>query len=316
MLDRVLLDANAVLNATFIRESWSALVVSKLLARKSAIFVGSRSLGEAVFIARKAARGLRKTSDPAILIEGLIKRVGAIEVPPSDQPVENVIPAHDRHVAQEATTAGATIFTSDAELWSGCNSVGRAAVLPLQALRHLDGMSLATTVFGVAPGIHKGSVFARVYPGEWGGMKDVGEFTVADFFGRLWLHYSTSRSAWVAEMAEVGAVSVSVPIAPNAMQVVAVSWDAPKRVRLRVAAVDAPAEKAMPKPLSAPLIGSVSIGHRANGEHHWNGAINVCVMNDRPIGKDLWASLRANSEATPNPYDADRLRQAMSRVIE
>jgi hypothetical protein len=315
MLDRVLLDANAILIAAFIPTSWSALVVSKLVARKSSVFVGTSSLSEAVFVARDVARQLGKTTDPVAFIEGLIRRVGAVEIPPADDPVETAIPSHDRHVAQEAITAKATVLTSDASLWAGLKNSGRAAILPLEALQLLDGMSLATTVFGVPPDRHKGSVFARVYPGGWAGMKDVGDFTVADFDGRLWMRYSTSGAAWVAELSEVGTVRVPASLTENVMQVVALSWEAKKSVQLRVAGVEVPVERPMPKPLSARLEGSVSIGHRANGQDHWNGAINVCVINDRPIGKGLWANLRANPVLTPNPYDVDRLRQAMNRVI-
>jgi hypothetical protein len=315
MLERMLLDANAVLNATFIAGSWSALVVSKLVARKCAIFVGSRSLAEAVFIARKTATELGKRTDPAEPIEAFIRIVGAVQVPPAIDNVEDDIPEHDRHVVQEAITANAAILTSDAELWTVCAKVGRDAVFPLEALRRLDGMTLATTVFGVPPGRDTGSVFARVYPGGWGGMQNVGEFTVADFFGRLWLRYSTTRSAWTVELDEVGAVSVAAPTAQNVMQVVAVSWQATKALQLRIAAVEAPGTRPMPKPLSASLAGNVSIGHRADGSHHWNGVINACVMNDRPIGKSLWTNLRGSAVLTPNPYDSDRLRQAMNRAI-
>lgn len=316
MLDRVLLDANAIVNAAFIPDSWSALVVSKLAARKSAMFVGACALREALFIARKTGSELGKRTDPAELMEAFIRRIGALEVLPAAERIEDDIPEHDRHVVQEAIAARATIFTSDAELWAACVKVGRAAVLPLQALRRIDGMSLATTAFGVPPDSHKGSVFARAYPGAWGGMKNVGEFTVADFLGRLCLRYSTVQGAWIAEVAEVGELSIPIPTLQGAMQVVAVSWEAKKTLQLRVAGVEAPALVDMPKPLSAPLVGNVSIGHRADGTQHWNGAISVCVMNDRPIGKDLWANLRQSAELTPNPYDSDRLRQAMDSLIE
>jgi hypothetical protein len=43
----------------------------------------------------------------------------------------------------------------------------------------------------------------------------------------------------------------------------------------------------MLEPLSASLAENVSVGHRVDGSHHWNGVIDACVMNDRPIGREL-----------------------------
>lgn len=315
MLDRVLLDANAILNAAFIPQSWSRLVVAKLVQQKKALFVGSRSLGEAVTVARTMAGDLGKRHDPASDIDQFIRHVGAIEVHPSVDPIEAAIPAHDHHVAGEAITAAATILTSDPELWIGCRAAGRRAVVPLEALRVLDGMSISTTAFGVAPGRDRGSVFARVYPSRWAGRKDVGQFTVADFHGRLWLHYCTRSGAWVAEMPEVGRLTLAAEIAPDAMQTVAVSWEVGKHLRLRVATIDAPAEMRMRRPLGSDITESATIGVNASHEHSWCGAINVCVLNDRPVGAKMWAKMRAPSPLTPNPYDDDRLRRAIAALM-
>ncbi len=315
MLERVLLDANAILNAAFVPQSWSRLVVSKLVQQKKALFIGSRSLSEAVAVSRKMAGEFSKHRDPFLIIDQFIRQLGAIEVHPSADLIEADIPAHDRHVVQEAITAAATILTSDPKLWTGCRTGGRNAVVPLEALRFLDGMALATTVFGVAPGKQKGSVFARVHPGRWAELKDCGQFTVADFPGRLWLHYCTHSRAWVTEMPEVGRVTLVAKIEPDTTQTVAVSWEAGKGLRLRVATIDAPAEIRMRQPLKSDLTESAAIGIRASHEHSWCGAINVCVINDRPIGAKLWATMRAPSVLTPNPYDDDRLRRAINELM-
>ncbi len=316
MLDRVLLDANAILNAAFVPQSWSRLVVAKLVEQKRALFVGSRALGEAVRVARTMAGDLGKRRDPAVDIDQFIRHVGAIEVHPAADLIEAVISAHDHHVVGEAITAAATILTSDPELWIGCRAAGRRAVVPLEALRFLAGMSLQTTAFGVAPGRDRGSVFARVHPGNWAGRKDVGQFTVADFPGRLWFRYCTRKGEWVADMPEVGRVTLAAEIPPNVMQTVALSWEAGKHLRLRVATIDAPAEIRMRRPLGRDITESATIGIDANHEHSWNGAINVCVLNDRPVGTKLWAKMRAPSPLTPNPYDDDRLRRAIATLIQ
>jgi predicted nucleic acid-binding protein len=315
MLERILLDANAVLNASFVPQSWSRLVVAQLAKSRTALFAGSFSLREAVMAARKTARELGKRSDPAAVIEEFIRLFGVIEVPPSSDTVEADIPKHDRHVVLEAATAGATILTSDAQLWAGCQTAGRMAVLPLQALQALNGISLATTVFGEAPKKTRGSLFARVWPGNWAGRKEVGRFTVADYPGRLWLYYCTHSQSWIVEMPEVGRLNIAAEISQTTMQTVAVSWEVDKHLRLRIASIENPAEIRMRRPLQDDLRESVYIGIRGDDSDSWFGNIRVCVVNDGPIGKALWATLKAPSELTPNPYDSDRLRQAINNTV-
>ena len=60
------------MNATFVPQSWSRLVVAKFVEQKKALFVGSRSLGEAATVARTMAGTLGKRRDPALDIEQFI----------------------------------------------------------------------------------------------------------------------------------------------------------------------------------------------------------------------------------------------------
>lgn len=315
MLERVLLDANTLLNATFIPQSWSRLVISRLVQQRKCLFVGSRTFLEAQEVARKIAAELRKSSDPTIALEGFVRQAGAIEVPPTSEFVEAQIPSHDQHVVREAIAANATIFTSDGELWAACKEVGRNAILPLQALRFLDGLSIATTIYGVTPGTQFGSIYARVFPGGWADMRGIGQFTVIHFADRFWLYYCTERRAWVVEVQGARTIALPAEIQSNQLQIVAVSWQAGQRMMLRVASIETPGDVPMRHPFSRGFDVSCSVGHRTNGDKHWNGAINVCVMNDRQISSRLWSSLRKYAELTPNPFDSDRLRQGIHQIV-
>jgi len=311
MLERVLLDANAALNATFVPSSWSRLVVTKLRRQHKAPFIGSRTLSEAISTARHIASAQGKRGDPAPIIDYFIRLFGAIEVPPAAEcVVEEAIPAHDRQVVQEAVTANATILTSDAELWLACRSVGRSAIWPLEALRNLDGLSLGLTVFGERPASHAGSIFARVSLGAWAAGAGDGDHTIVDFSGRLWLYYSTNTRQWVAQVPELGTLRVGSSPPPNVKQTIAVTWDS-DYLRLRVGGVQHPAEINIRKPLAGALLDAFSVGQRMDLTCGWNGgAIDVCVMNDRPIAEQ-WKFLRDSDELTPNPCDSDRLWAAI-----
>lgn len=67
---------------------------------------------------------------------------------------------------------------------------------------------------------------------------------------------------------------------------------------------------AIPRALTA-----TSVGITTGGLHSWNGHVKSLVINDSPIGKDLWSSLRDSTELTTNPFDSNRLDVGISRAL-
>jgi hypothetical protein len=87
-------------------------------------------------------------------------------------------------------------------------------------------------------------------------------------------------------------------------------------VIIDAAAIANPPEIRMGRSRGRDLTESVTAGIHANHKHGWNGAINVCVINHRPIGEKLFATWLAPSILTPNPYDSDRFRQAINELVQ
>ena len=315
MADRILLDANTILNAAFVSESWSIKSVSCAIKNGVTVIVGHDTVREAVTVARRMALELGKQTDPEGIIESFIRHFRLIQISASattDVPKE--IPAHDTHVYCEADSAKAAILTSDSELWLKCKQAGYEAVFPLEIIRQFDGHSLATTVFGVPMNPKSGSVFVRGYPINWGGHVSDGLFTLIDFPGFLWLYYNAGSSQWVAELEGEESLAITQEITDDSLQTVSLSWRFGDQIYLRVGGAHAPALRKMDAALPGKL-SEARIGSHRTGQHYWSGAIYVSIFNDRPISKDAWRLYLQDRDLVPNPFDMDRLRGAIDRRL-
>jgi hypothetical protein len=317
MPDRLLLDTNAVLNATFIPDSWSRRAINVARANSGSFYVGTGTLYEACRAAVAEAERLGKRTNPQPFIERYIDDLRVVQVyADGNCPVPDAIPSHDVVVYRESIAAGAEILTSDAELWLACKEIGAPAAFPLEIIRRHEGHALATTIFGVQPCRDSGLIFFRGYPGSWAGLRGAARFTAMYFPGVLWLYYETSKRGWIAELAGYAPIAVTAEIADGALQTVALSWRFGDRIVLRVADARDPATTEMKKHLPDEVTGNVQIGGHPSGEHNWNGAVYVCVNDDRPIGKDTWKEVIRHRDLTPNPFDSDRLRQSLAARLK
>lgn len=310
---RFLLDANAVLNATFVAESWSRLAVQTALSAGASLFVGTATLQEARHVVSEYACSMRRRSDPGPFIEGFVRDVRAIEVGADDSmEVTAGVPGHDAHVYREATACRAEILTSDPELWLACRPTATRAIFPLELIRRFNGPALANTVFGVQPTRDAGMIFMRAYPGSWAHNPPDDWFTAIFFPGVFWLYYDGGPRGWRLESEGYQPMFIPCDVRPNELQTVAFYWRTGDRIVLRVAHAEHPVTLEMNAPLPEDVGPKVQIGGHPNGRHYWNGAIYVCVNDDRPLGHEAWRIIKRDREITPNPFDDDRLRHALS----
>jgi len=313
LLRRVVLDANVLLNTIFIPQSWSRRAVDLLFRCGFDVCVGMLTTAEAVSRAQTIAATHSAARDPRGAISRWLMLSGAFTVDERSVIIPAEFAGHDQHIVQAAKKAGATVLTNDAKLWMLCQANRLSARLPLQCLRELDNDQLGYTIFGVPPMSSPGSVFARLYPGAWGGRRDVGRFTVVDFPGRLKLSYCTRLTAWVADVAGLPSpVLLSGHTSNEGLSTVALSWDLDTGMFLREASVEAPVKVNLPASFSCDLRDGATIGRAVNGQEYWSGSIYALVQNDKPIGRSLWRTLKASPpDLTPNPYDSDRLDAAI-----
>ena len=310
MFTRLALDANALLNATFVDGSWSQLVVREASRRKDAsIVLGPDTRAEAVTVARTLATKLGRQVDPAQLLDVATRFWGFIEVPGGVVDVPEDIPRHDRHVYVEALSANAVILTSDASLRQ---AAGANAAFPLEVLRSWQLENPELWIAGVTPTHKSGSFFFRGHPNWACSPHPPGRAYVADTDSGFSLYYDGGRKEWVGRV--LGAKPLAIPAKVVGTETVALSWRAGEAVRLRVGSVDHPRETCLNSAAATPL-GEISVGTTRDGAHSWNGHVKAFVIDDRPIGKDVWQKLRASEMLTPNPYDSDRLSLGILRKL-
>jgi hypothetical protein len=311
MTERILLDANTLLNAAFVSNSWSRRSVAFALQHDSVVLVGQDTTREAVRVARKISRELGKKSDPEAVIEGLIRQLRLMQVSADPRTfVPREISHHDSHVYREAFVGNAAILTSDSELWLTCKNIGAKAYLPLEIIRKYAENFLVTTVFGVPLRPESGSVFLRGYPTNWGGHVSEGKFTLVDFPDFLWIYYDAQEKRWTADLEGQECLHLPQIIRDDSLQTVVLSWKVGQQLIFRSAGSSVPTARILLSPLGG-TIKSARIGSHRTEHHFWNGAIYLSIYNDRPVSKDAWHTFLQDRDLAPNPFDMDRLRQAI-----
>jgi len=313
----VLLDANAVINAALLAQSFSSYAVALAKQHQACRFlVSSGVMREVRNTLRKTIADEERRRLAETRVASFLDWLDASQTDDDDSsPAMCPISKADRHVFHAAQRHRATVLTSDAALWLGLRECNVPSLLPLEWIRQMDGMALATTIFGVAPTAAAGSLFVRAYPGAWAGGKS-GKFTAVCFPGGFWLYFDASSSCWVAEVAGLAKpLTCKAQIQDSALQTVCLSWDsaaAKPKIELRVAGVDHPDKQPLAGPLGFRPSGHPAVGSLCGVEHFWNGSIYFCVSNDRPVGDKSWKKYLRHRDLAPNPYDADRVAAAVA----
>jgi len=286
-----------------------------VLANGGTVCVGEDTLREAVRVARRIGAELAKLEDPEPYIRVSMSRLQLVQANPAIKAPAG-IPTHDEHVVREGLTVKAGILTSDAQLFLRCVQTGVPVIWPLQLVRRLQGLGIGNTFFGVRARPERGFVLAKVHPGAWADGVPGGRFSIVGFENdALWLYYHGQERAWVAEVAGLPEpLKIAAEVAEGEQTTVAVSWAFGQRIQLRVGSVQHPAEAALPQPLLRGTAGARILAHRT-GQHAWSGTAHAMVDDDRPLGRTAWANGLKHVDLTPNPFDHDRLRTALSNAL-
>jgi hypothetical protein len=313
----LLLDANAVVNAALLPQSFSAYAVSLAKQHQKCKFLVSAGvMREVNRVLSDHATDEGSNELAETRVDAFLGWLGASMVNDDDvSPAPGSISKADRHVYHAARRHGATVLTSEAGLWLGLREFHVPSLLPLEWIRQMDGMALTTTIFGVPPTSTVGSIFVRVYPGAWAGARS-GKFTAVSFPGGFWLYFDASRSCWTAEVAGLAKpLLCEAKIQDSTLQTVCLSWDAAAskpKIELRVAGVNHPVVQPLARPLDLRPSGHPTVGSLCGVNHFWNGHIYFCVSNDRPVGDKSWKKYQSHRDLAPNPYDADRVSKAIA----
>ncbi len=308
MSELYFLDTNALLNAVFVKDSWSRRVVH--LGRKDRVtFVtGERTLAEVADVLNRIVHGAGASVSLMPFVEQFLaenvfdRRAGTLpattcKVTPKDQ-----------HVVEESTAAGACLVTTDAPLLRACRRCDISAMSLLNAVQRFEGSGIQTTWYGVLPRYDVGSVYCQATPGGPSNPPQEIKQTLFHAPDWLWLYYERKTESWCAEFPRIGKLSLHCRHQGNDTIAVSVSWKAGANIILRVTGTDKTATKKLNQAPWQRLRPNFRLGATIDGLHSWNNPIRVCIMDDRPMGADSWKELKAlDTEIYPDPFDRDRL---------
>lgn len=330
--NKVIVDTNVLLDAAFVSDG---------LARKSIIAL--QRLGLSLLLSEGVANeGADKLEFFAKQLELDFAPIDywirylnsiALERIPSVDPVLGFgVNKSDQHVAAVARQHHAWILTGDAPLVMEAQKLGLSARFPwdvlmecaLQEGRYED---IGNFIRVVPPGDRCGLIFARVLPGAWSGLKDVGRFTVCDIENVGRIYYDTQSSEWKFDLQTRNSVSLKWILASDRPTIVCGTYSFNETSSggvLRLRASDgaqrnqANKEK-IERPLTGNAPGSMSFGHTVGREDYWNGYLRSIVIGPQGVSDKTWKALTSIPEAAPNPYDADGLRRSLrllNRLIQ
>ena len=326
--ERVLLDTNVLLNACFVQDCSARGAIAELAKLGFEPVIDQSIKHEAEKVLRRLYIKCCLGFDPATLLS-LYLASENIQVLPA-APFINCsrVNRADRHVYSAGIFYSAWVLTGDVQCMAQCASQGVASRLPIDVLMEASfrgEMQLPLKYLLRYAGIRsdQGSVFARVIPGNWAGMKGIGKFAVCEIENVLTLAYDSERSGWSLSIRGGGEGFAELPMTKGEQHFVvsggfkAPIYDSKGSAFLRVSSSTGE-EKAIGFELkggpTASQPGLVTFGHRVNGRDHWNGHIRSIVVSPNQISADTWKALKANPDSTPDPASGNIVEAALRKI--
>lgn len=314
---RVLPDTNTWLDAAFWPDGVARRAIATLHAAGTPIIIADCIEREAfkVLATRRIALGL--SFDPTEKFNEFT--AGFLHVPPSDLIHVNVNAA-DIPVARAAIHYQATILTQDAPLVAQCLADGILARFPWNILVDKGQAPPIGEILRVVPPTRqRGTIFARVTPGGWLGMKSVGDFTVADVehVGRVF--FDTGSEEWVFD--GVQSVRMKFPSAGKGQSLVCATYDLPSsgsgKIVLRAFSLQLGERETKAANTLKKLkhnSGKIQVGSSLAGEDYWNGYIRHLTISPEGMSSEKWKPICNVPDAAPNPLNKNALDRALTAI--
>jgi hypothetical protein len=169
---------------------------------------------------------------------------------------------------------------------------------------------------------YSGTIFARVITGSWGGMKNVGQFTVCDVENVGRLFFDTHSEEWAFSMPMGIKAKLRSPVSSNETWAVCASYRLPGtanrgKVSLHVGRYPNIVQSCSERTLkNLPPLGvqRTQVGAALNQEHFWNGHVRALVVGPQNMSSETWKAIVAIPEGAPNPYDENALAHELGML--
>lgn len=314
-----ILDANFLLNFSFVANSFSQRVVSLAQNKKIPLLTCPQAIDESRARLSRLERKFSIKSGHlhyrfAVLLNE--SKVRSVSSPSGSGPP---VSGHDQHISDCAKHTGGCVLTTDSKLYMELSEHGLKCEFPIGALHDL-GASRNAICFGLPFSPKTGSIFSRVHMRVNWSHRSRGRRYIADFPGFVAIFFDEERREWCAKFDSGKQLSIKqMPRieADDDLHTVSLSWSERGEAIFRANDVQhatLPYKHSLFEALVGP---EVPIGHSRSRNSHLNGSIYCLVWHDKPISKRFWKrSLNGAKSICPNPFDDDRLEGAIKKLIK
>ena len=321
--NRVLLDTNILLDATFVNGlARKAVVLLAMLGFSPAI--DEISFQDAERILRDLVGGYIFTFfDSLPYLHAFVKRASILILPPAGPNTGHTVNRADRHLVDAVHQYEAWLLTSDTPLIVESQKL-ISARLPWDVIMEAEtkagqppAIEAIIRVVPVTP--ESGSIFARIIPGDWAGKINVGEFTACDVENIGRLYYDSSSQEWVFATSTGVAARVEASMQAGETWAACGSYRLPGPVKRGVVSVRAGRYPSSTAIFSQPTLshfknfnlGRIEVGASLNQEHFLNGHVRALVVGPQSVSNETWKAIVAIPEGAPNPYDENSLQHVL-----
>ncbi|MER3352656.1 MAG: hypothetical protein RLQ73_01675 [Hoeflea sp. D1-CHI-28] len=300
---KLLLDANALVNAAFLERSWSRRAIQFAQDNGDQLLVSNVILDEARRTIASATSGMLTRRNPWQEVEAFCQRYSMNTIFCGSLSGFSRIHKHDQHIELAARQARARTLTNDIELALALKAISLPVCYPLELVEEYAPGSLSTRFFGERPTSDCGSLFFRGRPTGGGGHPE--EFLEPFSWPSFNVRYSYPSEEW-----RVTANGRCVVRAPHQLRrnddlTLGLSWTKNK-FTLRLAGVTHPFVENLGSPIEVDFNSAGQLAAR------YMGFIVLATMDNRTLGKGMWRkSLSDPPYSSPNPYDIDRVSEVI-----
>ncbi|QBQ49106.1 hypothetical protein [Brevundimonas naejangsanensis] len=320
---RVILDTNALLNATFNSGGLAAYTLSVLRKKRTPMYVTPSIEAEVGRVSGRLKSKYRLGYDPAIAVRSALRAHEILYAPPPKGIPLARVNRPDEPIARAAKQLGAAVITDDIEFIIQARAAGVDAWQYWEVSRSYTGHGELPDIskvvrYGVPGGA--GYIFAGVAPGDWAGRRLDEKFSVCEV-ERLWLYYDGLNEHWEVRTPGGEVVRLSMPLKAGSRYVVGVNFRPSEKGNQIVLMA---AERGGVTEFVRADVGTVTdvtsqsrlnLGHTQRQSNHWNGTIQDLVVASGSLPIRTFRLLASTEDLSPNPLDSDKLEEAVQRVM-
>jgi predicted nucleic acid-binding protein len=310
-----LVDTNVLLDACFVKPSWSSKCLHHALREADNLFTTEVVLEEA---RERITHHLSALRDPSRFISGLYRMAEALKIEVLND-VSGVtpdsIPKNDRFLWPTARSRNLVLLTRDIETLIKFRIEGASSISPAELIR--DSIPDQNFIFGgVTPRRTAGTIYFHGRDNYWR-TKISEPVNIIHLGEAIYVDYVPSIKSWQIDGAACPRAFLYEcrdEFDPDVPKKFAVTWG-DGALRIYDSSQEHPSNLFEIDLIEFGDDQKIQIGDVGCGRLAFMGNIQAVVFDDRKMSKDFWKKIRHEDEMfTPQPFDNDRLKMCLRHV--